>query len=108
MFSILLLGVAAAVGAQPIIVADYRPTISIGLDRYNLREEQDVRLVQQRIRTAAKNVCVRGYGVAIYEERVACVKSAIADGNTQLDRIVAKGRLGSSLAASAAIVISTK
>jgi UrcA family protein len=108
MFSILLLGVAAAVGAPPIIVADSRPTISIGLDRYNLREEHDVRLVQQKIRNAANGVCVRGYGVEIYEERVACVKSAIADGNTQLDRIVAKDRPGSSLAATAAISISTK
>ena len=106
MFSILLIGLATAVASQPIIVTDDQPMIGINLAGYNLREDQDVRRAQLEIRDAAKRVCVRGYGVAIYEERVACVKSAIADGNRQLQHIVAKE--SSSLAATAAISISIK
>jgi UrcA family protein len=99
MFSILVLGIAAAVGAEPITVADDRITIGIG--GYDLRDEQDVRRVQGTIRRAANAACARGYRLALYEERVACVKSAIAGGNTQLKRILAKSE--SSLAAAAAI-----
>jgi UrcA family protein len=101
MFSILLLGFAAAVGAESNTVSDNRPTIGIDVGGYNLRDEHELLRVQGTIHRAAIDVCMRGYGVALYEERVACVKSAIADGNAQLQRILAKR--DSSLAAAAAI-----
>jgi UrcA family protein len=86
MFSILLLGLAAAAGSEPIIVVDERPTISIDTAHYDLRQRADMRRLESIIHDAANRVCVRGYGAAIYLERVACVKSAIASGDQQLRR----------------------
>jgi UrcA family protein len=104
MFSILLLGFAAAIGPQATVTAEAQPTVGINLAGYNLREDQEVRRIQLKIREAAKYVCARGYGAAIYDERVACVKSAIADGDRQLDRIVGRVGLGPSLATTAATI----
>ena len=106
MFSIYLLGLAAATGSAPVIVVDDRPTISIDLARYDVRQPGDRRLVEARIHAAAKRVCIRGYGVSIYFERLACVKSAIAEGNRQLDKAVAKN--GSASLTGSANSISSK
>ena len=108
MFTTLILGLALA-GSEPIVVVDEAPapTISIDLTHYDLRQANDLHRVEMRIHDAAKNVCVRGYGVAIYLERVACVKSAIADGDRQLMDIVTKTQSATALSA-AAISISIK
>ena len=106
MFSILLLALATGSAPDPVIVVEGRPTVSINVARYDLRQEQDVRGLEARIHGAADRVCIRGYPVAFYLERVACVKSAIAKGNQQLSR-VAKGQSSAPLTA-ASNSISTK
>lgn len=108
MFTISILGLALA-GAEPIIVVDEppAPTIRIDLTRYDLRQANELYRVEMRIHEAAKDVCVRGYGVELYLERVACVKSAIADGDRQLRGIVTNTKTAAALSA-ASISISTK
>jgi UrcA family protein len=108
MFSILLLGLAAVAGSDPVIVVDDRAMISIDIVGYDLRQAADTRRLERRIRQAADRVCVRGYGVAIYLERVACVKSAIAEGDRQLREHVAQRGSGAPLASTIAIMTSTK
>lgn len=107
MFSILFLGLAAAASTDPILVVDDRPAISINLGRYDLGRRGDLRRVEASIHYAARQVCARDYGVAIYEERVACVKGAIADGDRQLSEIATRNRSAAALSA-ASISISTK
>jgi UrcA family protein len=106
MFNILLLGIAAAAGSEPIVVVDERPTITIEMARYDFRQTGDMRRLEARIHDAANRVCVRGYDVSVYLERVACVKSAIADGDRQVRDLVAKSR--SAPLTTAAISISSQ
>jgi UrcA family protein len=103
----MLLSLAAATGAtdsNPIIVVDDRPSIRIGLDGYDLRREQDLRRLDRKIRWAAGRVCVRGYGVALYLERVTCVKGAIDGANQQLSQIIATSRPAVPLAATIGVI----
>jgi UrcA family protein len=106
MFTLMLLSLAAATGAtdnNPIIIAEDRPSIRIALAGYDFAREQDVRRLKLKIRWAAGRVCVRGYGVSLYLERVECVKSAIADGDRQLGQLVAQSQSGVPLAASLSV-----
>jgi UrcA family protein len=106
MFALVLLSLAAATGSvdsNPIIIVEDRPSIRVGLAGYDLGREQDVRQLKLKIRWAAGRVCVRGYGVSLYLERVECVKSAVADGDRQLSQLIAQSQSGARLAASISV-----
>jgi len=86
---ILALMTAATTGARDaIVVVDDEPRIVIPLADYDLGRADGLRLVRQRIVNAATRVCYSGYREAIYPERVACVKSAVAGANAQLGALL--------------------
>jgi UrcA family protein len=106
MLNLLLLTIAAATGAvagDQIIVVDQRPTIRLNLSTYDFGREDDLRLIKHKIRRAAGRVCVRGYGGALYLERVECVKSTVAAADRQLSHLVALAPSDASLAATITI-----
>jgi UrcA family protein len=106
MLSFILFSVAAAgnpPSTKPITIIDDSPRIIIPLAAYDLGRAEDVVHVKHRIVTAAKMVCERGIRGIAYLETVACVKSAVADGNAQLGRILAQNPSATGVAAAIAV-----
>src|SRR5690349_20507781 len=104
MFSLLFLAWAATAGPN-ITVVDNLPSITVDLTKYDVRNQDDLRRIHGKIATASDRVCSRVYGLSLYAERVACVKSAIADGTRQLNRIV-ESPAAAAMAGSAVISVS--
>jgi UrcA family protein len=104
MFSPFLLSLAIFSNAPgPVIVVDERPTIQIMLANYDLERPGDVKRLKREIRWAADRVCIHGYGLSMYLESVACVKTAVTDANSQLATVLAQYRSGTPLAGAIAV-----
>ncbi|HYC95458.1 MAG TPA: UrcA family protein [Sphingomicrobium sp.] len=97
------LAAAAAAETDRTIVVDGLPTVHLSLAGYDLGQDEDVRNIKKRIRSAANRVCIRGRGTSLYLERVACVRSAVTDGDQQLNKLLGRHHPGSPLAASISI-----
>src|SRR5689334_11356617 len=96
--------VAAPASVDPITINQDAPTIVIPLAHYNLGQPSDVRRLKWRIVTAAKLVCDNGQRGVRYLEAVACVKSATADANGQLSRMMAANPSASTLTSAIGVV----
>ena len=107
MFTPVLLSFAIAASpasVDPITINQDAPTIVIPLARYNLGQPSDVRRLKWRIVTAAKLVCDNGQRGVRHREAVACVKSATADANAQLSRMIAENSPASALTSAIGVV----
>lgn len=100
MFTPLLLTLAAGAASTSqgeVIVIDDRPSMVIAIGRLDRAEH--IGEIRREIRHDAKIVCDRAYRELGYLETVACVKSAVADGDAQLGRALAHNPAGTSVAA---------
>lgn len=96
---------ASAPGQQPITIVSDAPRVVIPLADYDLGRARDVLRLKLRIRAAASEVCegAEGYRGIEYLVAIQCVKSAVADGNSQLDKVLAQSPSATGLTTAIAI-----
>lgn len=97
-----LVGLASAVGAQPLIVqAPEVRSQTVSFADLNLASDGGVSILKSRIRAAANSVCVNSNVDLLTSnlDTMACHHRAVADGDQQLERIRVAQRSGASMAA---------
>jgi len=81
--------VASSTPAGATVGFDEGPDIVIPVGNYDFGRPDMRRRIENKIHHAAISVCDRGYHGLSYSETIACVKSAIADGEAQLGKLLA-------------------
>ena len=108
MFGSLLLSLAITASSthEPITIVESAPTVVIRLARYDLANSRDVDNLRHRIVSSAKMICEDGYRGLQHQAAIACAKTAIADANAQLNRVLAQNASSAGLGAAIAITVS--
>jgi len=100
---LLSLAITASSPHEPITIVESAPTVVIRLARYDLANPHDVDNLRHRIATSAKMICEDGYRGLQHQGAIACAKTAIADANAQLNRVLAQNPSSAGLTAAIAI-----
>ena len=94
---------ASAASAQSVTVTAPGPVARVSFADLNLHSPSGRTLLQRRIRGAADDLCFEDgiLPLQVRLQRHACFNAVVADGNRQLDELLAAPASGSALAATA-------
>lgn len=98
------LGMGVASAQPPVTVyGSSAPTARVSYDDINLASAQGVRKLQNRVRSAASDLCLEPTkeDLKVSSARTKCYRTATADGFAQIDRLAADRMAGKATLASA-------